>query len=319
MIASSPPPDLDNALNRLASRSPFPPLLSALRFLIEKFREYRKDHHLYVAFIDPKATFDTTDFVENMLWNILWTLVFLWKNFSGVRHRDYELIDLTYADLERTHDIFNEVRRLSAARKPKPKLMYVGDGPDLSPIIIGNDPVGFVTCFVYLCWGVSNTDDLLMEINRKRGLAVGVTSGLRKQLWQRRDITYLYNTAVRYSIWRRNPELLNSWLRITHAQDHRRNALVLSCVQRGDPPELWSVMNPFSAVRWLGHVLRVIYHFGSTSENRGRPQGKLRNRWKDAVRHNLQQVNLALDDVPTLCQDRESWRSKVDFQFSTPS
>ncbi|CAH1233196.1 Hypp638 [Branchiostoma lanceolatum] len=43
--------------------------ISALRLAIEKAREFRKDRHLYVAFIDLRAAFDTVDHAS--LWNIL--------------------------------------------------------------------------------------------------------------------------------------------------------------------------------------------------------------------------------------------------------
>ena len=43
--------------------------ISALRLLIEKSREYRKDRLLYIAFIDLKAAFDTVD--HTSLWKIL--------------------------------------------------------------------------------------------------------------------------------------------------------------------------------------------------------------------------------------------------------
>ena len=36
---------------------------------MEKAREFRKDQHLYIAFIDLKAAFDTVD--HGSLWNIL--------------------------------------------------------------------------------------------------------------------------------------------------------------------------------------------------------------------------------------------------------
>ena len=46
--------------------------ISAIRLMIEKAREFRKDRHLYIAFIDLKAAFDTVDHAS--LWNILKTL-----------------------------------------------------------------------------------------------------------------------------------------------------------------------------------------------------------------------------------------------------
>lgn len=46
--------------------------ISALRLLIEKAREFRKDRHLFIAFIDLKAAFDTVD--HGSLWNIMKSL-----------------------------------------------------------------------------------------------------------------------------------------------------------------------------------------------------------------------------------------------------
>lgn len=43
--------------------------ISALRLIVEKVREFRKNQHLYIAFIDLKAAFDTVD--HTSLWNIL--------------------------------------------------------------------------------------------------------------------------------------------------------------------------------------------------------------------------------------------------------
>ncbi|CAH1242627.1 Hypp6909 [Branchiostoma lanceolatum] len=43
--------------------------ISALRLAIEKAREYRKNRHLYIAFIDLRAAFDTVDHAS--LWKIL--------------------------------------------------------------------------------------------------------------------------------------------------------------------------------------------------------------------------------------------------------
>ena len=43
--------------------------ISALRLMVEKAREYRKDRRLYIAFIDLRAAFDTVD--HGSLWKIL--------------------------------------------------------------------------------------------------------------------------------------------------------------------------------------------------------------------------------------------------------
>ena len=43
--------------------------ITTVRLLIEKHREFRRNRHLYVAFVDLKAAFDTVD--RQSLWNIL--------------------------------------------------------------------------------------------------------------------------------------------------------------------------------------------------------------------------------------------------------
>lgn len=154
----------------------FPPLLSAFRFLMEKFREYRKDHHLYVAFIDAKATFDTTDVVEYPVNPRLPAEELLWHSTQRLRTNRPSL-RRSRKDTRR----FQRGDKASAARKPKPKLMYVGDGPDLPPILIGNDP-------------------------------------RRVRYVFRLPVLRSFNTTVRYSMRRRNPQLLHSWLRITHVR-----------------------------------------------------------------------------------------------------
>ena len=46
--------------------------ISALWLLLEKHREFWKDYHLYIAFIDLKATFDSANWPS--LWLILWLI-----------------------------------------------------------------------------------------------------------------------------------------------------------------------------------------------------------------------------------------------------
>ncbi|KAI8518905.1 hypothetical protein Bbelb_021620 [Branchiostoma belcheri] len=64
--------------------------ISALRLVIEKAREYRKDRHLYIAFVDLRAAFDTVDHAS--LWKILTTI--------GVSPKIIALFQLLYSDAE---------------------------------------------------------------------------------------------------------------------------------------------------------------------------------------------------------------------------
>ena len=43
--------------------------ISPLRLMLEKVREYRENHHLYIAFVNLKATFDSLD--HTALWYLL--------------------------------------------------------------------------------------------------------------------------------------------------------------------------------------------------------------------------------------------------------
>ena len=64
--------------------------ISAVRLITEKAREFRKDCHLLIAFIDLKAAFDTVDHAS--LWNILKTL--------GVPMKLTSLFQKLYANAE---------------------------------------------------------------------------------------------------------------------------------------------------------------------------------------------------------------------------
>uniref|UniRef100_A0A3B3HVR8 ribonuclease H n=1 Tax=Oryzias latipes TaxID=8090 RepID=A0A3B3HVR8_ORYLA len=64
--------------------------ISAVRLLIEKTYEFRKNRHLYMVFIDLKAAFDTV--CHTSLWNILKTL--------GVPSKIVSLFGLLYSNAE---------------------------------------------------------------------------------------------------------------------------------------------------------------------------------------------------------------------------
>lgn len=61
--------------------------ISALQLLIEKFREYWRDRHLYVAFIDLKATFDKADTVNILIFPLKLPTLFtmLYDGAGGVQ------------------------------------------------------------------------------------------------------------------------------------------------------------------------------------------------------------------------------------------
>lgn len=64
--------------------------ISAVRLLIEKTYEFRKDRHLYIGFIDPKAAFDTV--CHTSLWSILQAL--------GVPPKIIALFKLLYSNAQ---------------------------------------------------------------------------------------------------------------------------------------------------------------------------------------------------------------------------
>lgn len=76
----------------------------------------------------------------------------------------------------------------------------------------------------------------------------------------------------------------------------------------------------------LSHILQwpddyppVIYQFDPPSSDWRWPHRRAYSCWKDIVPQDLQQFNLALEDVPMLWQDNESWRDQVVLVRSTSS
>jgi hypothetical protein len=69
-------------------------------------------------------------------------------------------------------------------------------------------------------------------------------------------------------------------------------------------------------MRWAGHVVRMGEDRGvhrmlvGKSEGK-RPLGRLRRRWEDNIKMDLQEVGWSLGDWMELAQDRDSWRALV--------
>lgn len=138
------------------------------------------------------------------------------------------------------------------------------------PVIIVNDPIEFVTSFIYLVSKVSKTSDLITEINRC-GLVADFLRGL---LARPSPLTFMTSS------------LMSSGPLGTLVQSHEQR-------QPDDLPT------------------RVIYRFNTPFADWRQPLGRAHNCWKDVVCQDLQQINLALEDVPILYQDHVSQSSKM--------
>jgi hypothetical protein len=69
-------------------------------------------------------------------------------------------------------------------------------------------------------------------------------------------------------------------------------------------------------MRWAGHVARMVegrdVHRGLMGKPEGkRPLGRLRRRWDDNLKMDLQQVGGGCGDWMELAQDRDRWRALV--------
>ena len=69
-------------------------------------------------------------------------------------------------------------------------------------------------------------------------------------------------------------------------------------------------------MRWAGHVARMdeergLYRVLLGKPKRKRPLGRLRRRWVDNIKMDLQEVGCGYMDWIGLVQDRERWRTLV--------
>ena len=71
-------------------------------------------------------------------------------------------------------------------------------------------------------------------------------------------------------------------------------------------------------MRWAGHMARMgeergVYRVLVGKPEGRRPLGKLRRRWIDNIRMDLQEVGCGYMDWIGLAQDRDRWRTALDF------
>ena len=222
--------------------------------------------------------------------------------------------------------------------------MHVGDGPDPPPFIFDNIEVKFVPTFNYLGSTISQTGDLVPEINRRRGIAAGVMSSLDEPLWKRRAVSRqtklrVYNASVMSILmygsesWALNHTLaarLNGFdsrslrkIERIHWTDRVTNVELRERTQQ--PPA--SAVAAQRRIRWLGHILRLpldhptraIHDFNPVAAGWRRPRGAPRTRWGDVVRNDLQSCGIDAVDAPALAQDRRRWREITHLVGSTHS
>ncbi|XP_042885024.1 uncharacterized protein LOC122261430 [Penaeus japonicus] len=301
--------------------------ISALRLLIENVRDFRRDRHLFIGFIDLKAAFDTVDHLS--LWNILKIL--------GVPQKILSLFQRLYGDAESCVHI----NRKESDWFPINSGVRQGcvTAPDLFNSIIdylmtrvSNRIPGFSPKFTYLGSTITQTGDLKPEIDRRRGLATGTMQALWRPLWRHRAISQktklrVYNASVLSVLFNGSETwLLNKILEArlggfdsrvlrtiegTHWTQHVTNQEVRQRTQQTDASRLAAQR----CIRWYGHVQRIskiIPHVPSLTSIPGWPDGGApRTRWLDVVAQDLRDCGITLADTEQQAQDRPRWQALV--------
>ena len=221
--------------------------------------------------------------------------------------------------------------------------MCAGDaGPIPPPLHLDGETVFFVPTFNYLSSMLSHENNLLPEINRRRGIASSVLKGLHKPLWRHRSISRatkrrIYNASVVSVLltgaetWPLSQTLearldgfdSRALRRIEgiHWTDHITNEELR---ERTCQPYA-SVLAGQKRLRWYGHLrrlppehpARIAYDFDPVAAGWQRPRGAPRTRWRDVVSSDLRRLGLSLDDAEDLAQDRLQWRNLVFLFGST--
>ena len=124
-------------------------------------------------------------------------------------------------------------------------------------------------------------------------------------LWEERKLRVFENMVLRRIFGPRRDELTGEWRRLHNEELN----------------DLYSSPNIVRAIksrrmRWAGHVARMGEDRGmyrlllGKSEGR-RTMGRLRRRWVDNIRMDLQEVECGYMDWIGLAQDRDRWRTLV--------
>ena len=279
------------------------------------------------------------------------------QQVPGVELGKRNLGDLEYADdaallatsiqqLRHALIVFStEARKLGLiVNWGKTELMFVGDddGPIPPPLHIDNETIFFVPTFNYLGSLLSYDNQLLPEINRRRGIAASVMKDLQRPLWRHRTISQrtkrrIYNASVISVLlygaesWPLNSTLekrINGFdsralrrIEGIHWTDHVSNEELRACTNQ----PYASVLAGQKRLRWYGHLqrlspdhpTRIVADFDPAASGWRRPRGAPRTRWRDVIAADLRQLGLTIADAEHIAQDRLQWRRLVHLFGST--
>ncbi|KAI8510934.1 hypothetical protein Bbelb_118500 [Branchiostoma belcheri] len=259
--------------------------ISALRLVIEKAREYRKDRHLYIAFVDLRAAFDTLLYSDaescvrvndkNSEWFQINSVVrqgcvaapdlfncvvdYLMSKVSecvpGVSFGGYSLADLEYADdttlLADTPQRLRDALAVFDAEASKLGLSINWSKTELMHIGDGPDPAPF---------SFNNITVNFVSTFNNLGSTVSRTGDLKPEIDRRRGLAAAAMQALWRPLWKHRHISLGTKLRVY-------NAAVVSILLYG--AETWPLSNTLAArldgfdsrclrrilgVRWFDHL-----------------------------------------------------------------
>jgi len=123
---------------------------------------------------------------------------------------------------------------------------------------------------------------------------------------EERRLRVFENWVLRRVFWPKRDEVTGEWRKL-----HNEELNDLYC-----PPNIVRLIKS-RRMRWAGHVARMgewrdVYRVLVGKPEGKRPLGRLRRRWEDNIKMDLQEVGCGSMDWIELAQDRDRWRALVN-------